>query len=215
MRTISFEEYLDEVVMKLASDGGMKTGRINNLVGDKGFVDLLHGVMGISSEAGELLDAYKKADQESDHSDGATVPDASVLEVLGELGDIIWFVGLASRALGVSKEIGDGVDSRAYDNSPCLAGNPIIDLFSYSGDLLSLVKAKIFYGRDINVDSATVMLRHIVASVRRMAWEMGWTLQDVIGANVSKLEKRYPGLEFSDSHANSRDTDSEFDAMKV
>lgn len=201
---MQFEKYVDDVVMKLASDGGARDGRLYNLMGKRSFVDFLHGTMGIASEIGELMDAYRKLDQCL-----SKVPDDVRLELLGEFGDIMFFVGLASRALGASVEVGQGVDtgSRAWSEAE-------VDTVVCAGELLSIAKARIFYDREISKEKAVVMLGHIVDGVRAMASEQGWTLHDVMGANVAKLSKRYPNFEFSDSRANNRNTDAEFKAME-
>lgn len=202
---MQFEKYVDDVVMRLASDAGAGSGRLTDLMGDKRFVDFLHGAMGIASEIGELMDAYRKSDDEL----LAKVSDAARLELLGEFGDIMFFVGLASRALGASVEVGQGIDtgSRAWSEAE-------VDTVVCAGELLSIAKARIFYDRKISKEKAVVMLNRIVDGVRSMAGEQGWTLHDVIGANVAKLSKRYPNFEFSDSRANNRDTDAEFKAME-
>lgn len=55
--------------------------------------DLMHACLGICSEAGEFADALKKSyayDKEFDTENA-----------LEELGDILWFVALACKSLGV------------------------------------------------------------------------------------------------------------------
>jgi len=53
---------------------------------------LLHGALGISGEAGELLDAVKKTIMY-----GKPLDKANVLE---ELGDIAWYMAIALEAVG-------------------------------------------------------------------------------------------------------------------
>ncbi len=212
---MKFETYIDEVVMKLASDGGAASGCVGDLMEDRKLLDFLHGTLGIASEVGELIEALRKARYAVDLDSVSYIGEDIRLEVLGELGDIMWFTGLTSRALGISVEIGDGVDSRAYDGMVYGGVEPTEDMIIYSADLLSRAKAKIFYDRDIRVAVSVVMLRRIVAGMRIVAGDFGWTLEDVIEANVRKLEKRYPNMEFSKYRANERDTDAEFESMKV
>ncbi len=202
---MKFEYYVDNVVMKLASDAGASSGRLAELMSSRQFVDFLHGTIGISSEMGELLDAYRKADAKP-----GPMSDEHRREVLGELGDILWFTGLASRALGASVEVGQGVDS----GSRKWSGDAELDMVVCSGELLSIAKARIFYGREIAPGLAISMLSRIVDGVRSLARKERWTLEDVMRANIAKLSKRYPELEFSDDSANNRDTDAEFVAME-
>jgi len=56
--------------------------------------DLLHATLGISGEAGELLDAVKTSFIYNKELDFVNAKE--------ELGDILWYVALACRTLGVS-----------------------------------------------------------------------------------------------------------------
>lgn len=58
--------------------------------------DLLHAVLGISGEAGELLDAVKKTFIYNKPLD--------VVNAKEELGDLLWYIALACRTLDVSFE---------------------------------------------------------------------------------------------------------------
>ncbi len=92
---------------------------------------------------------------------------------------------------------------------------PVEEMVVYAADLLDKAKAKIFYDREIGEAVPVVLLRRVVAGVRIVAGNFGWTLEDVIEANIQKLDKRYPGTVFNSTSANERDTDAEFGAMKV
>jgi NTP pyrophosphatase (non-canonical NTP hydrolase) len=58
--------------------------------------DLLHATLGISGEAGELLDSVKKS-----FIYGKPLDTVNARE---EIGDIFWYLALACRTLGVSFE---------------------------------------------------------------------------------------------------------------
>lgn len=58
--------------------------------------DLLHATLGISGEAGELLDAVKKSFIYNKPLD--------VVNAKEELGDLLWYIALACRTLNVSFE---------------------------------------------------------------------------------------------------------------
>ena len=58
--------------------------------------DLLHATLGISGEAGELLDAVKKSFIYGKPLD--------VVNAREELGDLLWYIALAMRSLDVSFE---------------------------------------------------------------------------------------------------------------
>lgn len=69
-------------------------------IGEEGVVilpemyDLLHATLGISGEAGELLDAVKKSFIYNKELD--------LVNAKEELGDILWYIALACRTLNVS-----------------------------------------------------------------------------------------------------------------
>ena len=58
--------------------------------------DLLHAAMGISTEAGELLDALKKAIFYGKPLDSVNLKE--------EVGDVMWYIAIACHALGISIE---------------------------------------------------------------------------------------------------------------
>lgn len=58
--------------------------------------DLLHGAIGLATEAGELLDALKRAMYY-----GARLDRTNIIE---ELGDLEWYLALIREALGVSQD---------------------------------------------------------------------------------------------------------------
>lgn len=58
--------------------------------------DLLHATLGISGEAGELLDAVKKSFIYNKELDEVNAKE--------ELGDLLWYIALACRSLDVSFE---------------------------------------------------------------------------------------------------------------
>lgn len=57
-------------------------------------IHLLHGAMGICTEGGELLDALKKHIYYGKGLD--------TVNIVEELGDVLWYVALICRTLGVS-----------------------------------------------------------------------------------------------------------------
>lgn len=58
--------------------------------------DLLHAALGLAGEAGEFVDCVKK------HTVYGKPLDAN--NAIEELGDLLWFVSLGCKALGVSME---------------------------------------------------------------------------------------------------------------
>lgn len=59
-------------------------------------VDLAHGAMGVSTEAGEILDVVKKHEFYGKPVDWVNVRE--------EIGDVLWYLALLARASGTTLE---------------------------------------------------------------------------------------------------------------
>lgn len=77
---MNFADYQDDA-MRTAKEGGLK-------------FNLIHASMGISGEAGEFADCIKKHIIYNQSLD--------IENACEELGDLMWFIALASETLGVS-----------------------------------------------------------------------------------------------------------------
>lgn len=85
------DQQLPDYTFNLFQDHAMRTAKEMSEE-----ADLIHAALGLASEAGEFADAIKKSfayDKELD-----------VENLVEELGDLLWFVALASKPLGVSLE---------------------------------------------------------------------------------------------------------------
>lgn len=65
-------------------------------VGDIGNSALIHGMIGVANEAGELLGLYKKAAFNS--------KDVTRDQIADELGDVLWYMARVLRGIGMSFE---------------------------------------------------------------------------------------------------------------
>jgi len=88
------QELQRQMVDMLAQDSGFIAERVAALGRDG--LNLMHGIIGISTEAGEMLDALKKA-----LTYGAPIDRANIAE---ELGDLLFYVQLCCKAIGASLE---------------------------------------------------------------------------------------------------------------
>lgn len=67
---------------------------------EDGFKDLLHWVLGLNGEAGEVAEKVKKIIRDKD----GKVTDADRAELAKELGDVLWYIAVFAKDLGFSLE---------------------------------------------------------------------------------------------------------------
>ena len=84
---------------------------------------------------------------------------------------------------------------------------------SEAGEVADVVKKNFAYGKSLD-------RIHLLEELGDLAWGMnlmiktaGLTWGQVLGANIAKLEKRYPDLRFSAEHALNRHSQLELDAI--
>jgi NTP pyrophosphatase (non-canonical NTP hydrolase) len=70
------------------------------LSSDNEFRDLLHWVLGINGEAGEIAEKVKKIIRDKD----GKVSDADKAELAKEVGDVLWYLAVFAHHLGVPLE---------------------------------------------------------------------------------------------------------------
>jgi NTP pyrophosphatase (non-canonical NTP hydrolase) len=61
------------------------------------FKDLLHWVLGINGEAGEVAEKLKKIIRDKD----STISEADKQELAKEVGDVLWYLAVFAHQLGV------------------------------------------------------------------------------------------------------------------
>lgn len=88
---IDLDKQFDEMTLALAKNG---QDIINDLTPEK--ADLLHMAVGVSGEAGELLDAVKKAVIYNKEMDLANV--------IEELGDLEFYMSKIRQIIGITRE---------------------------------------------------------------------------------------------------------------
>ena len=64
---------------------------------DDSFKDLLHWVLGMNGEAGELAEKMKKIIRDKN----SVISDEDKLEMAKELGDVLWYIAVFAHDLGV------------------------------------------------------------------------------------------------------------------
>lgn len=86
------KEYIESVLVTEARDFGPVAERLSNISN----IRLLHSAIGLCTESGEIQDALKKA-----IFYGKPLDKTNLVE---ELGDLMWYIGIACSELGVTLE---------------------------------------------------------------------------------------------------------------
>ncbi len=68
------------------------------IASDSEFRDLLHWVLGINGEAGEIAEKIKKIIRDK----SGEVSEADKTELAAEIGDVLWYLAVFAHHLGVS-----------------------------------------------------------------------------------------------------------------
>lgn len=155
--------------------------------------DFAHAALGLVDEAYEL----KLATSEEN--------------ALEELGDLVWFIALAGRALDCNPfYLEAGLHSGSRDSGTL--GTMVEFLGEHAAYIAGPAKKWLVSGKRPD-DTIAHRLARMVYLVRAVAEMYGWTLEHVQEANIRKLAARYPEG-FTDWHANHRDVDEEMKALR-
>ena len=113
---MTFEEYQKKALSTVLSTGDE-------------FKDLLHWVLGITGEAGEVAEKVKKIIRDKN----SVVTEDDKKELAKELGDVLWYIAVFANDLGVS------MDEIAQTNLDKLASRKERGVLGGSGDNRQLV----------------------------------------------------------------------------
>jgi hypothetical protein len=187
-------EYTPLALRTAAGDYAAIRGRLQNLCS----VDLLHAALGMSSEVSEILEVSSTFKVQ--YWDDKTRQD-----ILAELGDCCWYLNLACSC--ISKEFGqssfctfpvkDDFSANAVFNQGTLS------MSLSAGNVCDMVKAYIFYGKEVNRDFLNKALDAYYAGIIMCCSGMGVHLENILEKNIAKLTERY-GDSFSEERALTR-----------
>lgn len=153
---------------------------------------VLHGVIGICTEAGELFKALM-AD--------TTIDRVNIKE---ELGDVCWYIAILMREYPV--------DGEFIQNTSSVVSLPneirVSTMIDNSLDMLDLMKKKIYYGKALEMPVFQEHLSHVLNAVNGLAANFNLHVGDILETNINKLKARY-GDKFSSERAINRDLDTE------
>ncbi len=163
--------------------------KAHRTLSDKFYPDLvlpnfLHGVMGMVTEAGELLG---KKDR---------------VNAIEELGDFTWYLAIASKSVNHNLEdLPKPTNYQDFDEASKR-------LSEMSSELLDLIKKAFFYGKEIDYNAVGMFLSGINSVVEDLILICKTSRSQVYQINIDKLKARFPD-KFTEERAINRDLDAE------
>jgi len=162
---------------------------------------IVHAVLGIETEIAEANIAFNKED---------------FVNYTEELGDIAWFLAIASDELGLV----DDMDSILFER---LEKTKKVKEFEDPGDLtepiLSAIKASMFYKKPFDKELAEKYILQIAWILYDAIAEFNSTyvdgkpVQEILAININKLSTRYPE-KFDFGKAVNRDLEKEREVLE-
>jgi len=176
-----------EMVNKLAKNAAQIADEVNNRENRDQLFDLLHASIGFAGEVCELQEGSVTL---------LTKVDDNLVE---ELGDIEFYLELLRQCLHI-KEL-----SASQQVSSYLSFNGLLEeLSEISGDMLDATKKCFVYNQEIDTIRFVKALTKAHLCLNRIYTNEGLTREDVLEANLKKLDKRYPGFNFTNEAAKAR-----------
>ena len=159
--------------------------RLSPVDGNPYQMRLLHSAIGLVTETSEFADDIDKF---FFHHESL-----SKSHLQEELGDQLWYVGVAVDALGISiAELGPVQIRLGQDTSQKRLLRVALRLCIETGEYMDQVKKFIFYGRGINEDELKEKLRRLLGFITAAASELDISVEQLMQENIEKLRKRYP-----------------------
>lgn len=191
-------EYVKNVLVTESRDFGPIQQRLNEIRN----IRLIHACAGISSELAELIQLSEEVEEKIDR-----------VNLMEELGDILWYIGVASDALGAVDDIAGETPYSGVKMDDTDLHESIDAFISAVGEISGLlvdkaIKKNIFYGKPFNAQPIIEHLRHIHQNVKYLLENAGYTLEQARERNIAKLKARY-GEKFTEAAALERNLAAE------
>lgn len=160
---------------------------------------MLHAIVGISTEMGEIAEAYEK-------SGNGAVP-LDYVNLAEEVGDAYWYTAVLFDELGIVR-VEENLNHLVTYSPERIPTN----LFSISADMLDKTKKTMFYGKEFNVEDLYELIVRFYAQLTKyvegLSSEIDVTKEKIWTINLNKLKIRYPE-KFNLNDAEVRDLETE------
>jgi NTP pyrophosphatase (non-canonical NTP hydrolase) len=156
---------------------------------------LLHAIIGSLTEVEEILENYQ---------DDTLITDINKQGSLGEeVADALWYISILFRELNITEN--------TTDLSEFKTDKPFSTLLSFikvSLKFLDLLKKKIYYGKEINLETMKDLSLKMFNLILIYSNHHGANFEQILDKNIAKLKARY-GDKFSSEKAINRDLETE------
>jgi NTP pyrophosphatase (non-canonical NTP hydrolase) len=178
-----------------------KTLSYNFHAEDQKVKNLLHGAMGLVTEASELVENYNGVKQHDS------------VNVFEELGDVAWYLSIAQRELGF--ELDDDFFTTSLEQEVFVEYGTIycLDLINASSNLLDYHKKMLFYGKPFDEAKYKELFFEVAKVLNVIIQLEGFNIEDIHERNISKLKARY-GEKFTSEGALNRNLEKEREILE-
>lgn len=153
-------------------------------------IDVIHAIIGLSTEAGELLEAVEKAYDEAAPLD--------VVNVREEMGDLLWYIAIYCNAVAEPPRLRGGhIEDKPF------AAETVVKIAIATANLLDMLKKHLFYVKAFDWNTANGLVSHIYRLISYYV-----DIPAACEVNIAKLRKRFPDR-FTTENANTRDLAAE------
>ena len=173
-----------QMVKDLAKDG---QEILNSLTPEK--AHLLHMAVGMSGEAGELLDGMRLT-PESTHLD--------VVNIVEELGDLEFYLEGLRQAVGIAPASNE--PTQKYKGSMDFATNIVCEV----SNVLDIVKKNVIYCKELDMVKMVATLTQLETELEYFRQSVRISREETLEANIQKLSVRYASGQYSNKEAHDR-----------
>ena len=169
-------------------------------------VDCLHAAVGISGEAGELLEAimFPPTVRNVNMPNGLEAQ-IDRINLREELGDLYFYIEQLVQRTGIKIDW-TSVYTVAANNhlNPDLAMMYAASIAVHASQVLDSVKKAAIYNKPLDLELVTNQVSALVVAMVTLGIMFGVDKPSALAANVEKLSKRYESLSYSDQAALDR-----------
>lgn len=133
---------------------------------------LMHGILGMSGEAGEITSCNSEADNFED-------------SLWKEIGDWMWYFAAAARALDKSIE---GIFASGF----AIHSDQVVHITISSSIMIESLKKWLYYGKPMDLLEIEKAMTNACAWIWEMAGYNEINLREILEGNIEKLQKRFP-----------------------